>query len=102
MGFINVLHTNTKYGYFGDNLLSGITNDPDAIIRERFLAAINNLRSQELSFYKQFGFGSAEEFFGALHSFIKVSEKDMLILQKFNATILGPILDSYKNPFEKR
>ena len=98
MGFINVLHTNTKYGYFGDNLLSGITNDSDTVIRERFLAAIDNLESQEANFYGQFGFGSAAQFFAALGNFIKKSESDMLILQKFNATILGPILDSYKDP----
>ena len=100
MGFINVLHTNTKYACFGNNLLTGITNDSELIIRSRFESAIANLEAQELSFYNQFGFDSAVDFFRAIRALVQSSSIDMLILQKFNAETLGPILDTLKNPFE--
>lgn len=100
MAFINVLHTNSKYGYFSNNLLSGITNDSEAVIRNRFINAINNLENKEKSFYRQFGFDSAESFFRAIHNLLSHAGKDLEILQKFNATNLKPILAQFKNPLD--
>ena len=101
MAFINVLHTNSKYGYFSNNLLSGITNDSEAIIRSRFMSAINNLENKEKNFYRQFGFDSAEAFFRAIHNLLSHAGKDLEILQKFNATNLKPILAQFKNPLDE-
>lgn len=98
MSFINVLHTNSEYGYFKDNLLSGITNDSESIIQSRFMAAINNLENKERNFYAQFGFHSEEDFFNAIHNLLAKSGKDLTILQKFNAANLKPILERFNNP----
>lgn len=64
------------------------------------MSAINTLENREKSFYRQFGFDSAEAFFRAIHNLLSRSGKDLEILQKFNATNLKPILAQFKNPLD--
>ena len=98
MPYINVLHTSSDKNPYQDNLLSGVTKDSDSIIKSRFMSAISELERKENSFYAQFGCKSEADFFNAIDRLLKSAGKDLIILQKFNAANLNPILDRFKDP----
>lgn len=95
LGNINNLHTASTYITSRNNLVGQTKSQTD--LDTLYLQVYLELKDQELSFYQQFGYNSAEAFYAGIKNIMAAAGPDLKILQRLSSYRIRQSLKGYAN-----
>ena len=99
--YIENLHTNSRYVTWKGSL-EAVTSSPQVLLQQQIDRTYEQLLLKEESFYNQFGYHSAADFFNGIRQIMQNSKEDFQILNNFTSNNIRIALQQFNNYAEQK